>query len=313
MKTRVGIVDDVRCELHVQSSKHQESPNRIQAIREELIASGLYEKLHHINPVNISEEDLLRVHSAKYIRKVIKCCSYGEAVIGDPDVIVHGKNSQKAIMAAVGSCLAAVESVVSNKVQRAFCNVRPPGHHASNHLAAGFCIFNNIAIAAKYALEKKGIDRIAIIDWDLHRGNGTSEIFAGEEDVLFLSIHRDWPFYPDLGRRSKRKIYKNIFNYPQPEYVSVESYHKDFDALLLKVKKFDPDLIFISCGFDGHKDDLYHALPLDDKDFYEMTRKVVRIANDCCAGKIISVLEGGYDPLIISMCAKEHILALMEP
>ncbi len=307
---RVGIVDDERCDYHVQTPDHQESPARTKAIRQKLRETGIYNRLVKINPIEATLEDLLLVHSNTYINKVIRTCTnYGHAMIDSADVRVSGKDSLVSAGVAVGSVLSAVDTVVNSKrIKKVFCNVRPPGHHASSHKAAGFCIFNNVAIGAKKALTYPEINRVLIYDWDLHHCNGTQTIFKCNQNVMVSSFHRGEGFYPGSGSSDEKGKYDNIDNHPQHDLNTAEEYMKEFyEDFLPKAQEFNPDIVFISCGFDSHKDDLYRALPLDYKHFKIMTKALCQLANICSEGRLISVLEGGYTPNIIAECAAIHI------
>ena len=309
---RVGIVDDERCDLHVQTPNHQESPDRVKVIREKLQSTGLYNKLIKIDAIEPSREDLLLVHTNRYINKVARTCTnYDHAMIDTQDVIVNGENSLISASISAGSVLAAVIEVVSGRVDKVFCNIRPPGHHASSHKASGFCIFNNVALGAKKALAYPGIGKVLILDWDLHHGDGTESIFKCSKNVMFASFHRGPPFWPSSGSGVISGKYGNIHNYPQ-EANDIDAYMKDFYGKFLPAARaFKPDMIFISCGFDGHKDDFYEALPLDYDDFKIMTKEVCKLANECCDGRLISVLEGGYTLSVLKDCAAVHINELL--
>lgn len=313
-KRKVGIVDDERCELHIQTPEHQESPERVRAIRKKLKATGLYKKLIRIEPLEPTREDLLSVHTNKYVNKVMRVCSnYGKAMIDNDDVRVSGEDSLVSAGVAVGGVLAAVDAVINSPhIRKVFCNVRPPGHHASSHRAAGFCIFNNVAIGAKKALTYPNINSVLIFDWDLHHGDGTQQVFKCGKDVMVVSFHRAKPFYPDSGSIDEKGKHFNIHNYPQHENSTIEDYMNNFyQDFLPKAHEFNPDLVFISCGFDGHKDDYYGALPLDYNHYKLMTKSLCDLANRCCDGRLISVLEGGYTPNVIADCAAVHINELL--
>ena len=310
---RVGIVDDERCELHFQEPDHQESPDRVRVIREKLQSTGLYPKLIKLEPLEPTRDDLLAVHTNRYVNKVIRTCSnYKHAMIDSNDVWVNGEASLISAGVAVGSVLSAVEAVVSGKLDKVFCNIRPPGHHASSHKASGFCIFNNVAIGVKKALTYPGINKVLIFDWDLHHGDGTESIFKCNKNVMFTSFHRGPPFWPGSGHPGVSGKHRTVRNYPQTAEEGTDKYMENFyHHFLPAARKFNPDLIFISCGFDGHKEDLYEALPLDYQDFKILTKEMCQLANNCCDGRLISVLEGGYTLDVLKECAHIHINELM--
>ena len=311
---RVGIVDDERCELHVQTPDHRESPDRIKAIRKKLKSTGLYKKLVRIDPIDPTREDLLLVHTNKYINKVMRVCTkYDHSMIDHEDVRVSGEGSLVSAGVAVGGVLVALDAVLNHKyIRKVFCNIRPPGHHASSYKAAGFCIFNNVAIGAKKALQHPDINRVLIFDWDLHHGDGTQTIFKCSKNVMVTSFHRSAPFYPDSGHSEEKGKYFNIHNYPQAENSTAEDYMREFYQVFLpKAIDFRPDIIFISCGFDGHKDDLYGALSLDYNHYKLMTKELCKLANKYSNGRLVSVLEGGYTPSVIAGCAAVHVNELL--
>jgi acetoin utilization deacetylase AcuC-like enzyme len=311
---RIGIVDDERCEYHVQTPEHQESPNRIIAIRQKLKETGLYDQLIKIEPIDPENEDLLLVHTDKYINKVVRTCSnYPRAMIDSQDVRVSGKDSLISAGVAVGGVLSAVDTVInSDNIRKVFCNIRPPGHHASSHKASGFCIFNNVAIGVKKALTYPGINSVLIFDWDLHHGNGTQTIFKCSKDVMFSSFHRGEGFYPDSGKYAETGKYYNIDNHPQHEHNTIEEYMTEFyNDFLPKAYEFNPDIVFISCGFDGHKDDMYEALPLDYDNFKQMTKELCILANKCSKSRLVSVLEGGYTLNVLAKCTTVHIQEML--
>ena len=315
MNYGVGLVDDVRCELHIQDEEHQESPDRIRAIRDKLKSSGIYNKLILIEPTDPSKEDLMLVHTNKYINKVVRVCkNYKKAMIDCSDVKVTGEGSLVAVGVAVGGVLGAVDKVLTSNIRKVFCNIRPPGHHASSHEASGFCIFNNVAIGVKKSLTYPDINKVLIFDWDLHHGDGTEKIFKCNRNVMFVSFHRAKPFYPNTGDSSFKGKYSTVHNYPihgndpKEEYDPEEEYMKLFyEDFLPKAREFEPDIIFISCGFDGHINDMYHSLPLTNNHYKIMTKELCLLANKYCNGRLISVLEGGYTPEVIGECAVVHI------
>lgn len=313
-KYLVGLVDDIRCELHIQELNHQESPDRVRAIRNKLKTSGLYDKLVLIEPIEATKNDLLLVHTNKYINKVVRVCTdYTKGIIDCSDVRVTGQGSLVAAGVAVSCVLGAVNTVLtSNHVRKVFCNVRPPGHHASSHEASGFCIFNNVAIGVKKALKHPKIKKVLIFDWDLHHGDGTERIFKCSKNVMFVSFHRAKPFYPNTGDRDFKGKYYNVHNFPIYENDTGDDYMKMFyEEFLPKAKDFAPDIIFISCGFDGHKDDMYHGLPLTNSHYKIMTKELCQLANKYCDGRLISVLEGGYTPEVIAECTVVHVDELL--
>lgn len=311
----VGIVDDTNCDLHINGDEtHIESSNRTKYIRKYLEKTGLLDKLEKISPSNVKKEDILCVHSLRHLDKVINKCDKNVSTMVDcEDVYVNGKNSLISSFAAIGSVIGAVDYLLNsdNKtdVKQIFCNVRPPGHHACSDKAAGFCLFNNVAIGVAKALKYPNINKVLIFDWDLHHGDGTQKIFYDNVNVMYCSFHREAPFYPNDGFKEQTGYHSNILNYPLKKNITSSDYLKLFnDDFLPKAQQFNPDLVFISCGFDSHKDDTYHELPLDYPDYNYMTTKLIKLSKN---NLLISVLEGGYNPDIIGKCVINHINTML--
>ena len=294
----VGLVDDPRFELHEQDPGHPEAPARVQVIREAL--KGL--PLEPIPAREATHEELLTVHTAEYIRLVEETCLGPTPAVLGPDVVVSGGTWPAARLAA-GSAIEATAWVMAEKERRVFCNIRPPGHHALPSQAMGFCIFNNVALAAMAAL-KAGAKRVGIVDWDVHHGNGTQEIFWEHASVFYASMHNH-PFYPGTGRATRGRV----INLPLSPGTSADRQVAAFRAEILPaLEAFQPDLIFVSCGFDAHKADPLGQLRLEAGDYAAMTRDLLLLAP---AG-LVSLLEGGYDLKAIAESAQAHVKALLE-
>ena len=220
-------------------------------------------------------------------------------------------NSKNAILRSCGAGLAAADSLIEENEKRIFCAVRPPGHHAETIKVNGFCFINNVAIAARYLQNKYNINKIAIIDFDVHHGNGTQEIFYNDKSVMYGSIH-EYPLFPGTGSQQEVGI-GNIFNAPIMAGTNGNDFLKIMDnRILANVDKFKPEILLISAGFDAHKRDPLAHINLESKDFYKLTKKIVEIANIHCNGRVISFLEGGYDLVALSEGIKEHLSGLKE-
>ena len=193
----------------------------------------------------------------------------------------------------------------------AFCAVRPPGHHAEKNKAMGFCIYNNVAVGANYLLEKYKLNKIAIIDFDVHHGNGTQDIFFNKENVLYISTHQ-YPFYPGSGTEKEKGKFNNILNIPLAAGTNSEEYLNAYEFVLKKLKNFRPDFILTSAGFDAHKDDPLAQLQLKSDDYHIITKRTLSVAKECCDGKIVSILEGGYDLNALKESTEAHVGALLE-
>lgn len=311
---KVGFIDDVRFEEYIQDEGHPESPARVRAIRGALRAAGLAEKMELIPAREATREELLLVHGPDYLRQVEETClGITPAVLG-PDVIVN-EGSLLAARLAAGSSIEAVAWALKGGQRRVFCNLRPPGHHALRDEAMGFCIFNNVALAARWALEKGGLERVAIVDWDVHHGNGTQEIFWNEPRVFYSSFHQ-FPFYPATGAGHHiggPEALETKLNLPMPAGAGGKEYLKLLrERLVPALVDFGAELILISCGFDAHKDDPLADIRLDEEAYGEMTKKLVQASKGAAKGRIVSVLEGGYALKAIGDSSVAHVKALLE-
>ena len=228
----------------------------------------------------------------------------------DGDTIIS-PGSKEATFDAAASIITAIDGVQNKEFKNAFCSVRPPGHHCNQSKAAGFCILNNVAIGAKYLLKKYKYKRIAIIDFDVHHGNGTQDIFYDNKNVLFISTHQ-YPYYPGTGSEKEKGKFNNICNIPLPAGTNSEEYLNAFEFALKKLRDFKPEFILISAGFDGHNDDPLAQFKLDTDDYYKITKRILETSKKFSNGKVVSILEGGYDLQALQDSAKRHVDALLE-
>lgn len=310
MKT--GIVNDPLCLLHSTPTGHPESPARLNAVLEELKKSGLEKSLEVIAPRDASEEEIRRCHSPSYLetaRYEINA-DVGTLSTGDTNVC---RDSWKAALRAAGCALAATDAVFAGKVRNAFAAVRPPGHHATTDRGMGFCILNNVALAARHAQKKHGAKRVLIVDWDVHHGNGTQEIFWRDGSVFFFSTHQ-WPFYPGTGARTETGAGKGkgaTLNIPVPQGTTGTELIGHFETELVPaMKKFQPEFVIISAGFDARVGDPLGGLLVTDDDFASLTKIVLGIAHEHAKDRVISVLEGGYNLRGLASATVAHIRAL---
>ena len=220
-------------------------------------------------------------------------------------------HSSNYIVDAVGSIITAIDGVIEKKYKNAFCAVRPPGHHAEKEKAMGFCIYNNVAVGATYLIEKFKYKKVAIIDFDVHHGNGTQDIFYDNEKVLYISTHQ-FPYYPGSGSDNEKGKYNNVFNLPLEAGTTSEQYLNAYEYVLKKLKEFKPEFILFSAGFDAHKNDPLAQLKLETEDFYIITQRTLQLAKEYCNGKVVSILEGGYDLNALRDSTKRHVDALIE-
>lgn len=262
-----------------------------------------------------SREELARAHDPKLIEKVLDTLSAEAArehfVRVDADTAMSAGSAEAALRAA-GALIAAADAVMAGALKNAFCAVRPPGHHAERDRAMGFCLFNNVAIGACHLRDIHGLKRIAVIDFDVHHGNGTQDIFWGDPDLFYASTHQ-WPLYPGTGRPSETGVAGNIVNAPLPGGAGSEAFRVAMTNIVLpKLDSFAPEFIFISAGFDAHRADPLAGLCLEDEDFAWATREICALAEKHCDGRVVSALEGGYDLDALARSAVAHVKALME-
>jgi len=305
------IYDDVYLG-HRADTSHPENPGRLTAIVSALEERGMRGKLRALSPRRASREELALAHSESYIERVQQAAGGGVQWL-DWDTYVC-EDSWEAAVTAAGGVLRACEEVANGGDVTAFCAVRPPGHHASSSRGMGFCLFNNVAIAARYVQREKGLARVAIVDWDCHHGNGTAEIFYEDPSVLYLSLHR-YPFYPGTGGEGEAGAGEGkgtTVNVPLPGGVSRGEYRRRFEeAIEGGLIPFQPEAVVVSAGFDAHEADPIAGLGLEAEDFGWMTEKLCEAAQGNARGRIVSVLEGGYDVEALGECVCEHVSALM--
>ncbi|MDA7830876.1 histone deacetylase family protein [Candidatus Pelagibacter sp.] len=257
------------------------------------------------------DRSLLEItHNSDYINFVEKSFPEKGLSFLDGDTIVS-PGSKDATSDAVGSIIAAIDGVQNKDFKNAFCAVRPPGHHAEKNKAMGFCIYNNVAVGANYLINKYKLKKIAIIDFDVHHGNGTQDIFYDNEKVLYISTHQ-YPYYPGSGTNDEKGKHNNILNIPLPAGTASEEYLNAYESVLKKIKEFKPEFILLSAGFDAHKDDPLAQLHLESKDFYNITKRTLELSKQYCDGKVVSILEGGYDLLALQESTEMHVKALLE-
>ena len=249
-------------------------------------------------------------HNSDYINFVEKSFPEKGLSFLDGDTIVS-PGSKDATSDAVGSIITAIDGVQNKDFKNAFCAVRPPGHHAEKNKAMGFCIYNNVAVGANYLINKYKLKKIAIIDFDVHHGNGTQDIFYDNEKVLYISTHQ-YPYYPGSGTNDEKGKHNNILNIPLPAGTTSEEYLNAYESVLKKIKEFKPEFILLSAGFDAHKDDPLAQLQLQSKDFYNITKRTLELSKQYCDGKVVSILEGGYDLLALQESTEMHVKALLE-
>ncbi len=261
-------------------------------------------------PTKFKESLLIKTHSSKYIDFINNSFPKKGLSFLDGDTVIS-PGSKNATKDAVGSIITAIDGVQNKDFKNAFCAVRPPGHHAEKDKAMGFCVYNNVAVGANYLIEKYKYNKVAIIDFDVHHGNGTQDIFYDNKKVLYVSTHQ-YPYYPGSGSEKERGKFNNVFNVPLEAGTSSEEYLNAYEQVLKKIKEFKPEFILFSAGFDAHKDDPLAQLKLTSNDFYEITKRTLELSKNFCNGRIVSILEGGYDLQALQDSSKRHVDALIE-
>ena len=294
------------CLKHEMGAGHPESPSRIRAIEDELIAEGLMPLLAHYDAPEVTLEQLLRVHDKAYVDSVYAQSPKSGLVYLDADTAMN-PYSLKAALHAAGAAVYAVDLVMKGRAENAFCNIRPPGHHAGKAAAAGFCLFNNVAIAAMHALEQYGLLRVAIADFDVHHGNGTEDIFHDDPRVMLCSTFRH-PYYPYMGAASGNE---HMINVPLASGTSGEAFRSAVTARWLPaLERFRPQLLLVSAGFDAHAEDGMGGLALHEADYIWVTEKIKQVAEKYSDKRIVSVLEGGYALSALGRSAAAHVRVL---
>ncbi len=312
MTLSTAFFSHAECRLHDMGQGHPECPQRLDAISDQLIASGLGQALLHFDAPLVTLDQLARAHSSNFVAELKELleqvqCS-GESRYLDPDTLA-GPGTWRAALRAAGAAVAATEAVVRGDVANAFCAIRPPGHHATRDQAMGFCFFNNVAVAARHALDVLGLERVAIVDFDVHHGNGTEDIIAGDERMLMCSFFQH-PLYPNSGTQPSAQ---NMINVPVPPYTRGPAVRELIDALWMpRLEEFRPQMLFISAGFDAHREDELAQLGLVEADYEWITRRIKGLADRHAQGRIVSCLEGGYALHALARSVVAHLRVLAD-
>lgn len=292
------------CLLHDPGPGHAEQPARLRAVLQAL-DHDRHAALDRIEAPRVTREQLLRVHSSDHVDRILTSAPQHGTQWLDADTAMS-PDSVEAALRAAGAMVAAVDAVLSVTTRRAFCAVRPPGHHATRDQAMGFCLFNNIAVGAAHALAAHGLKRVAIADFDVHHGNGTQAIFESEPRVLFASSHQS-PLYPDSGREDERGV-GNIVNGTLSPGAGSHEFRELWDGVLLpRLYAFKPQLVLVSAGFDAHRNDPIADIRLGQEDYAWITERLVALADMHAGGRLVSTLEGGYDLVALAACVSTHM------
>jgi acetoin utilization deacetylase AcuC-like enzyme len=307
MKT--GLITSDTYQNHNTGNGHPEKIDRVTAVIDN------FKRLNNKNliwkkPTKFDQSFLINTHSSNYINQVDQSFPEKGLAFLDGDTVVS-PGSKDATKDAVGSIITAIDGVQNKEFKNAFCAVRPPGHHAEKEKAMGFCIYNNVAVGANYLIEKYKYNKVAIVDFDVHHGNGTQDIFYNNEKVLYISTHQ-YPYYPGSGSEKEKGKFNNVFNIPLEAGTTAEEYLNAYEHVLKKIKEFKPEFLLFSAGFDAHINDPLAQLRLTSDDFYELTKRTMEFSKSFCGGNIVSILEGGYDLKALQDSTQRHVDALIE-
>jgi acetoin utilization deacetylase AcuC-like enzyme len=306
---KTGLITSDTYQNHNTGEGHPEKIDRVTVVIDN------FKRLDNKNliwekPTKFDQSFLINTHSSEYIDLVSKSFPENGLAFLDGDTVVS-PGSKDATKDAVGSIITAIDGVQNKDFKNAFCAVRPPGHHAEKDKAMGFCIYNNVAVGANYLIEKYKYNKVAIIDFDVHHGNGTQGIFYNNEKVLYISTHQ-YPYYPGSGSEKEKGKFNNVFNIPLEAGTTAEEYLNAYEHVLKKLKEFKPEFLLFSAGFDAHIDDPLAQLRLNSEDFYQLTKRTLDVVKSFCNGNVVSILEGGYDLKALQDSTQRHVDALIE-
>ncbi|MBM4295571.1 MAG: histone deacetylase [Deltaproteobacteria bacterium] len=312
---RTGYVYDDRYLLHNPGEWHPERPDRLKAIHAHLTQERLLDLVVRIEPYEDTLSWVERVHDPDYIKRFKEACEKGRQIFQVPDCGISKESYQIALL-AVGGVMAAVDAVMAGQVDNAFCAVRPPGHHAEKHRAMGFCFFNNVAVGAAYLLKHHGLERVAIVDWDVHHGNGTQHLFESDPRVFYLSMHEDPEFcYPGTG--FAKEVGKGpgksfTLNLPFPPRSGDWEYLEALrQTALPRLRKFAPQFLLISAGFDAHENDPLAHMKLTQEGYRNLGRLLIELAQETAGGRVVGILEGGYNLEVLAECVDDLLRLLL--
>ena len=302
-----AIISSESFENHITGDGHPEQPKRIQSINKKL--RGRKDLIWH-GPGKVSDNILEITHSKKYLSIVKNSFPKTGLKFLDGDTVIS-PGSKKAIFDAAGSVIKAIDGIEEGEFKNAFCVARPPGHHAEKNKAMGFCVINQAGVALNYLIKNFKYERVACVDFDVHWGNGNYDVMRSNKNALYISTHQ-YPFYPGGGTEKDKGDFNNSLNIPLPAGTNSEQYFNAFEKVLDRLVKYKPDFLLFSAGFDAHKDDPLAQFQLKSKDFYEITKRTLLATNKFTEGKVVSILEGGYDLNALAESANEHVNALIE-
>ena len=310
---KTGYISDPFYLKH-ENEPHPENPGRLTAIQNNIESSKYYNNLTLIQPRKATVDDIAKVHDKGYIQSVEENCRNGIRNL-DADTVISPDSYEVALLSA-GAGLEAVDKILDGTVNNAFCAVRPPGHHAEQNRAMGFCLFNNVGVIARYAQEVKQLDKVLIFDWDVHHGNGTQHSFYNNSSIYYSSTHQ-YPFYPGTGSSDETGTGDGLgsnLNLPMQAFSGDADYINAIEHKLIPaIQKFNPDLIIISAGFDAHENDPLAQIEVSTEGYGKMTQQLMKTAKDVCDGRILSMLEGGYNYSALADSVQLHVETLLNP
>ncbi len=297
------------CIEHDPGRFHPESPARLKAVLNALEAEE-FALLQRREAPRAEIDWIARAHPRGFVDKMLAAVPKAGHAALDGDTIISPGSGEAALRAA-GAVCAAVDAVMTGEARNAFCAVRPPGHHAEREIAMGFCVFNNVAIGAYHARARHGIRRAAVVDFDVHHGNGTQAMFWDDADLFYASTHQ-FPLYPGTGAANERGRHNNVVNVPLPPMTDGQSFREQFAGRIAPaLRKFKPEIVLVSAGFDAHEADPLASLRLRESDYHWATAELIKLATETCKGRVVATLEGGYDLTALANSAAAHVRALM--
>ena len=307
-----GLLYDERYLNHDTGFGHPECPQRISSIVSHLQKLPIYSTFKHLKPKQTELDWILTTHTADYIKRAQDACKNSSQILDTPDVVVSKESFEIAKLAA-GGALRLADELIKGNISNGFAILRPPGHHAEANRAMGFCLFNNIAILARYLQKQHAVNKIVILDWDVHHGNCTQHTFYEDPSVFYMSLHQ-YPFYPGTGsvlETGEGRGVGTTLNCPMSAGTSDKDYKEAFiKKIIPAIKNYKPDIVLISAGFDAHKDDPLANINLSTECFKWMSERIAETAGEICNGRIISLLEGGYNLKVLPLCVEEHLKVL---
>jgi acetoin utilization deacetylase AcuC-like enzyme len=311
---RIGYISDPRYLEHLTGATHPERPDRLESVSRRIASSGLAGDLKTLPATPADPKWISLVHDPAYVKRVRATCERGDSIIDSMDTGIS-KRSYEIALLATGAGIAAADALMAGEMDAAFAAVRPPGHHALTDKAMGFCLFNSAAIVARYLQKQHGLDRVLILDWDVHHGNGTQDTFYQDPSVFYFSIHQ-YPFYPGSGAETATGSGAGkgfTLNAPMAAGCGDDDYREIFSKQFLPaMEAFKPEAVILSAGFDAHKDDPLGGMNISEAGFADMTKMVMEATDSMCPGKLISLLEGGYDLEALASSVETHLGVLLQ-